>query len=124
MASYRITALRNIVNFGFKFFFQNATAISHGLPPVVMRTCHVANFRWHVLEELKRAGTTDSKGKYCNFPFCKGPSGQTINWVQCDGDHCGIWCHSECVGIGRKEAAPKVFLCPLCMTARSDQTTT
>ncbi|CAB3371603.1 Hypothetical predicted protein [Cloeon dipterum] len=66
--------------------------------------------------KLKNSSASDNEteaDELCNSEKCVRPSGDEVNWVQCDG--CTAWFHLVCEGVGKSEInSTDEYICRSC----------
>ncbi|XP_077979102.1 lysine-specific demethylase 5A-like [Glandiceps talaboti] len=61
----------------------------------------------------------EEEDEKCSAKTCKQPTGDDINWVQCDD--CEQWFHLLCIGLSTELAENEEFICSTCTRRKSRQ---
>ncbi|XP_070558275.1 LOW QUALITY PROTEIN: lysine-specific demethylase 5A-like [Ptychodera flava] len=61
----------------------------------------------------------DDEDEKCSAKVCKQPTGDDINWVQCDA--CEQWFHLACIGLSEEIAENEDYICSPCTRRRNRQ---
>ncbi|XP_006815984.1 LOW QUALITY PROTEIN: lysine-specific demethylase 5A [Saccoglossus kowalevskii] len=62
----------------------------------------------------------DEEDESCSAKVCKQPTGDDINWVQCDGG-CELWFHLVCIGLSEEQAQKDDYICKTCTRRKNRQ---
>jgi histone demethylase JARID1 len=56
---------------------------------------------------------SENNDEDCSAVKCLKPSGQEVDWVQCDG--CQLWFHLVCIGLNKQDvSSDKEYVCQMC----------
>ncbi|ESN91986.1 hypothetical protein HELRODRAFT_194466 [Helobdella robusta] len=66
------------------------------------------------------SNSTNNNWEYCSFTGCLKPTGDKVNWVQCD--LCEQWYHLECVGLDELPGEEEEFECQSCLLSANQST--